>query len=59
MKKIVKFALFLTITFAGFTTASGAESKRPNVVYILADDLGYESVPKHNPGCIVPMPNID
>jgi arylsulfatase A-like enzyme len=41
----------------GAGTPSGAA--RPNIVYILADDLGWGDLPCYNPLSAVPMPNAD
>lgn len=39
----------------------GAEYRtaRPNVVYILADDMGYGDIGAFNPECQIPTPNLD
>lgn len=40
------------------TTASAAE-ERPNVVLVLADDMGYGDVSAYNPDSKIPTPHID
>ncbi len=50
---------FLTlITLAMFASVASA-ADRPNIVFILADDLGYGDVGCYNPESKVPTPNID
>lgn len=39
--------------------ARGAEPAKPNVVYILADDLGYGDPGCYNPASQIPTPNVD
>ncbi|HUV01005.1 MAG TPA: sulfatase-like hydrolase/transferase, partial [Bacteroidales bacterium] len=39
--------------------ANITETKKPNIVFILADDLGYGDVGCYNSGSKVPTPNLD
>src|SRR5215210_2045079 len=36
-----------------------AKTKQPNVIFIIADDLGYGNLTSFNPGSKIPTPNID
>ncbi|WP_216362693.1 sulfatase family protein [Formosa algae] len=61
MKKISLYAVFLIIVLAGCKskTIEEEEPKQPNIVYILADDLGYGDVNVYNSEGKISTPNID
>src|SRR5687768_17178525 len=40
-------------------SALPAQAKQPNIVYILADDLGWGDMPCYNPESKIKMPNAD
>lgn len=55
---VVSFAISLfSILHIGGLPA--AESEKPNIVIILADDMGYGDVHALNPGSKIPTPNLD
>jgi arylsulfatase A-like enzyme len=57
MKRILTRLLF-ALPLAVAATALGAAAQRPNVVFILSDDMGYGDIGVH--GCKdIPTPNID
>src|SRR5437764_15407705 len=52
--------LFTTGIFLSFAAALDcAEIRRPNIIFILADDLGYMDIGANNPKTFYETPNID
>lgn len=54
--KVLCFAVATTL-FLGAIAAAQAENARPNIIYIVADDLGWKDVGYH--GSDISTPNID
>jgi len=50
----------IAFVLMGFTPSHGQETEKPNVLYILADDLGYGEIQAYNPTRgKVPTPNVN
>jgi len=58
MRKVYILILFFSITFFSCQENNKKQSQKPNIIYILADDLGYGEL-----GCYgqekIETPNID
>jgi len=52
------FITFTALLLASVIALSAADTAKPNVVYLLADDLGWSDISAH-PGGSIPSPNID
>ncbi len=50
---------FVILTLFGASMAVTASAKQPNVVFILADDMGYGDVHALNPNSRIATPNLD
>ncbi|QZT37818.1 arylsulfatase [Halosquirtibacter xylanolyticus] len=61
--KSIKLYASLGLLMTGLAMPKMAEAKKnkkkPNIVYILADDMGYGDVKAFNPKCQFPTPNLD
>ncbi len=62
MKNYTRREISRLITFGGAGLAIDralAAAERPNIVYILADDLGWGDMGCYNPNSAIPMPNAN
>lgn len=61
MNKNILLLLFPIILFACSTSKSNqpTQTTLPNIVFILADDMGYGDVGAYNKESLIPSPNID
>lgn len=53
------YSIQLILVVALMLTSILSRGQRPNIIYILADDLGYGDVRAYNPNSKIPTPSID
>jgi arylsulfatase A-like enzyme len=58
MNAIPSFCLCL-VTLAGVLPVAAGAAERPNIIFVLADDLGYMDVGCYNPKTFYETPNLD
>ncbi len=50
---------FIAAVFQSSKLSAQSTARKPNIIFILADDLGYGNLTSYNPKSPVPTPNID
>jgi arylsulfatase A-like enzyme len=53
------FLIFFIVLFSGCDRQGKTPLQKPNIVFVLADDMGYGDPTCYNPGSKIPTPNID
>lgn len=58
MKNTFKLIL-LAVLMSSYLISQGQTKRRPNIIFILADDLGYGNIKSFNSKSPIPTPNLD
>jgi arylsulfatase A len=59
MKTMTSTVVFVSLVWMTAMAVCHADSKKPNVVFILADDMGYGDLKAYNPKSKIPTPHLD
>ena len=55
----IRVLFLITVCLVALGSRTQARSEQPNIVIILADDMGIDSVASLNEKCGIPTPNLD
>jgi len=61
MKNLIKISLIIAafLLLGNYTNAQTKNNRKPNIIFILADDLGYGNLSSYNPNSPIKTPNLD
>lgn len=56
---LIALAGYSSNVFSSFSRTAIEDNDRPNIIFILADDMGYGDIRSFNPASAIPTPNLD
>ena len=59
MKTMTSISVLVSLGWMAAVAVCHAESKQPNIVFILADDMGYGDLKAYTPESKIPTPHLD